>query len=296
MSDVFIGIDGGGTRARALVTTADGTERARLIGAAGLVSPADPGAAAAAVAALARDVMSAAGAPLPAAALCCGLAGAGREQERESVRVTLTLAGIAERVIVVGDAEAAMMDAFGTDPGILVIAGTGSIAWARGADGSVVRVGGWGRLLGDEGSGYAIGRGALQAVARATDGRAAASALTDVLLRATRVATPEDLVAWAAQASKGDIAALAPHVLACADEDASAAAIRKEAVDELVMLAATAAQRANLDPPHIALHGGLVSPGGPLREHIQRALPRATFLDRPVDAATGAATIARARQ
>jgi len=289
---IVIGIDGGGTRARALVAARDGRELARVIGEAGLVQPGDPGSAAAAVAQLARDALTAAGAAAPAAALCCGLAGAGREQEREAVRVALTLAGVAERVLVVGDAEAAMSDAFGDGTGILLIAGTGSIAWGRGPGGRIARVGGWGQLLGDEGSGYAIGNAALRAVARAEDGRDPATALRDVVLRHTGCREPAALVAWAAAATKADVAALAPLVLARAGDDAAARAIRDEALHELLVMIRTTRDAAGLTNPTVALHGGLVASGGPLRPSLEQALAGTPVLPRDVDGAAGAVRLA----
>jgi N-acetylmuramic acid 6-phosphate etherase len=295
---LFAGIDGGATRARAVVLDERGRTRARREGPAGIVNPDDVCAGADAAAALARAVLADAGADLAAGArataLCCGLAGAGRAQEREAVRVALILAGVADHVLVVGDAEAAMADAFGNAPGVLLIAGTGSIAWARSADGAVIRVGGWGHLLGDEGSGYAIGLAALRRVARAADGRAADTLLTDVLLGVTAARAPEDLVRFAAAAGKRGIAALAPEVLACADAgDAAAAAIRDEAVAALVRLATTAARRAGLQQPAVALTGGLLDHHRPLRAPLIAALPAATAIsDTPVDAARGAALLA----
>jgi glucosamine kinase len=293
VSDVVIGIDGGGTHARAVVVSADGRELARVTGSAGLVSPKDPVAAAASVERLVRDAAGAAGAALPVAALCCGLAGAGREPERDAVRFALAVAGLADVITVVGDAEAAMADAFGGDAGILLVAGTGSIAWARGADGALVRVGGWGMHLGDEGSGWAIGRAALVAVARAADGRSPATSLADAVLAHAQVHHAADLIAWAAGAGKGTVGALAPIVLAHADAgDAAATRIRDDALAELVLLVHTAARRAGLASPAVALHGGLVAPGGPLRARVVHALGGVRVLDRSVDAALGAARIA----
>ncbi|MBR9991220.1 MAG: hypothetical protein KFH98_15770 [Gemmatimonadetes bacterium] len=292
----YVGVDGGGTHARAVVVDEKGRVLARRVGPAGLVDPRDPGSAAAAVARLVRDALRDAGAS-SAAALCCGLAGAGRPHEREAVRIALTLEHIAELVVVVGDAEAAMADAFPDGPGVLVVAGTGSIAWARAADGATVRVGGWGQLLGDEGSGYDIGIGGLRAVARAADERTGPTALTAVLLSALGLNATDELIAWAASASKAQIAALAPSVLSCAERgDEAAAAVRDSAVTAIAELAATAARRCGAESPTIALTGGLLVSGA-LRQDvanvIRLSVSGARFTDRAVDAALGAARIAR---
>jgi N-acetylglucosamine kinase-like BadF-type ATPase len=303
---LYVGIDGGGTRARAVAIDPDGRVVARREGAAGIVHPSDPCAAAEAAARLARAVLedaAAAGAGggdlvRRAAALCCGLAGAGRAQEREAVRVGLMLEDVAARVHVVGDAEPALEDAFGAGAGILLIAGTGSIAWARTADGRVVRVGGWGQLLGDEGSGYDVGLQALRAVARAADGRAAPTALTGIVLEGTDCRAPEDLIRFAAGAAKADIAALAPVVLDCAaGGDPAARAIHRAAVDALVELVTTVASRAGLHAPRLAFTGGLLAPGAPLRAAVAdlllQALPGTSLHTGDVDAARGAALMAR---
>lgn len=296
----YVGVDGGGTHARAVAVDEQGRELARRVGPAGLVDPRDPVSAAEAVAGLVRAVLSDAGVP-SAAALCCGLAGAGRPHEREAVRIALTLANLAELVSVVGDAEAAMADAFPDGAGVLVVAGTGSIAWARTAEGRTLRVGGWGQLLGDEGSGYDIALHALRAIAHAADGRLPATALTDVLLSAADAHAPEDLIAWTASATKAQIAALAPAVLECADRgDGAAVTVRARAVAALVHMARTAARRSGADTAVFAFAGGLLAPDGPLRHHVVAALrehlPGIRVTARPVDAALGAARIARGLQ
>ena len=294
---VFVGIDGGGTRARALVADASGSELARRVGGAGIVRAEDPAAAAATLAELTRLALADAQASAADAVLCCALAGAGRESERDAVRVALTLAHAAAHIVIVGDAEALMTDAFGSDAGVLLVAGTGSIAWARAPDGAQLRVGGWGLHLGDEGSGYAIGLAALRAIARAADGRAPATELSSAVMEQLGLTRAGDLIGWAARAAKADIASLAPVTLRCAEHDDAARQIRDEAVRELIILAATAARRAALAHPTIALAGGLVEPHAPLRAAVTAALragmPGVTLVDRAIDGAHGAMLIAQ---
>lgn len=288
------GVDGGGTRTRAVVIDERGTIVARGEGAAGIVDGRDPAAAARAVEAVLRRVLHDAGLQPPLASLCCGLAGAGRNTEREAVRVALELAGIADRAQVTGDADVALHDAFCSGPGVLVIGGTGSIAYARTREGSLIRIGGWGSLLGDEGSAWFIGVEGLRAVLRAHDGREPETSLHDPLLRATAARDPNDLVAWSAGASKAQIAALARDVLRCAGEgDAAACRIREHAGDLLAGLVVAAARQAELSEPEVALTGALLEPGGPLRDDVARRireqLPQVQLLQRSVDAARGAA-------
>lgn len=291
---VVIGIDGGGTATRVLVMNEEGNELARYEGGPALTdwpgSPVDIEAIETAVERAFEEVRLA----LPAAALCAGLAGVGRDAERTAVEAALTARGIAERVQVISDAEAALFDAFENGPGILLIAGTGSIALGRAEDGRVARVGGWGTLFGDEGSGYEIGLQALRAGAQAADGRASQAQLLPRLLAELELAKPELLIPWAARASKAEIAALAlPVVELARDGDARALAIVDGAVASLESHVATLL--AKLGPweaaPGCGLAGGLVAPGGPLRAKLSAALAdhECLVLDQYVDAARGAA-------
>ncbi len=298
---LFIGIDGGGTRTTAVATDPDGKELARVPGEAGIVNVLDPAARAGSLAALARAAAEQAG-DGRIDALCCGLAGAGREHERAALEDALRATDVAERVRVTTDAEAAMADAFGSGgAGILVIAGTGSIAWGRNARGDTARAGGWGLLLGDEGSGYALGLAALHAVVRAHDGRGQPTTLTAAVLRATGVAAPEGLIAWGFAAAKGDIGGLAPLVSDAATAgDLAARAILDNAAHELGMhvLALNFRLGPWVEAPLLALSGSLVVPGGPLREPVYTAVERLLVdfrpLERAVDAGAGAAALARA--
>jgi N-acetylglucosamine kinase-like BadF-type ATPase len=294
---VFVGVDGGGTHARAVVIDETGKELARYTGGAGIVDPRNPETAAHVIVAVVEQVLSTAGLSIPVDALCCGLAGAGRPEQSEAVTRSLLTAAVAQRVLVVGDAETAMYDAFGNDPGVLLIAGTGSIAWARNAAGEVFRVGGWGQLLGDEGSAYDIGLQALRAVARAADGRAAPTVLTELIVSDCGVSDVADLIAWGAVASKAQIGALAPTILACAEtRDAAAVQIRANALEQLLVLLGTALKHAGTRRISLALAGGLIEPGRPLFSHLTEAaarfFPDVTVRDIPIDAARGAAAMA----
>jgi len=295
---MFIGIDGGGTRTVAVLVDDAGRERARVEGAAGRVDIRAPQDAAAVLIDLARAAARDGGADR-VTALCAALAGAGREPERTRVEDALRAAGLAAVTTVVTDAEAAMCDAFGTGPGILLIAGTGSIAWGRGEDGRVARTGGWGHLLGDEGSGYAIGLAALRAVLRAHDGRGLPTRLENGVLAATRLSAPELLVHFVVNAGKSDVAALAPLVFAEADQDAVALGIIEDAARALAGHVAALYTRLRpwSMPVPIAFSGGLVSNGRPLRPVVLDALAEwelaLALHTADVDPARGAATLAR---
>lgn len=292
-----IGIDGGGTSIRVLIADDRGRELGRGQAGPALVDrigePIDVPAVVAAV----KEVAAGIDQDLPAAALCAGLAGVGRAEDRQAVRDALDEAGVADLVRVVTDAEAAFFDAFEDGPGILLIAGTGSIALGRGEDGREARVGGWGALLGDEGSAYDIGLRALRAATWATDGRGPATKLVDALLSHLGMDETEDLRAWASGAGKSGIAALAPLVWALARKgDDVAAEIVDGAVTALVAHAATLLRRLGpwTSPARLALMGGLLEPGGPLREAVVADLAHRGCepLEQAVDPAAGAVGIA----
>jgi glucosamine kinase len=293
-----IGVDGGGTNARAVILDARGREVARAEGPGAVVSLREPEAAAAAVAQAVRDAAKAAGVALPGAVLWAGLAGAGHEASRLGVERALEGAGLARRVRVGTDVEAAFHAAFPEGPGLMLIAGTGSIAWGRRPAGDLCRVGGWGQQLGDEGSGYAIGLKALRAVARAEDERTDSTTLQADILATLGLSSSVDLIPWAAAATKGEMAALVPVVVRCAEAgDRIASDILEDATGQLdahvhALLLRTGPWASR---PGLLLSGGLIAPGGPLRGSLTRRLAKRPVDVRPdeVDAAVGAAMLAR---
>lgn len=267
----YIGVDGGGTRSRALVGDGEGRELGGAGGGPGLIDPADPLVAAFRVAAVAREAAKRARVGLPARGLWAGLAGAGNETARAAVEKELKDRRLARRVIVGSDVEAAHADAFGNGPGVLLVAGTGSVVRAVDPRGEVATVGGWGALLGDEGGGYGIGLEGIRAVLRAADGREPETDLTDALLSETGAEGPRELADWAAGASKGEIAALSLAVARVSKTG--------DVVAARVVHRALGAVREHLEAvlgrtggwagrPPVAFVGGLVREGGALREVV----------------------------
>jgi len=300
--ELYVGIDGGGSRAAAVATDVGGRVLARVEGAAGLVRADAPLAGVDAIAGLARRAAQTAIQGASIRALCCGLAGVGRSRERDAVRAALAGSGVAGRVDIVTDVDAAMQDAFGTGPGLLLVAGTGSMAFGRTADGRTARAGGWGALLGDEGGGWTLALAGMRAVLRHHDGRGQDTILMRTLVEAAHCSKPEELVSFAALSTKGDVAALAPVIIAAADAgDVVASGIVDHATNAHASLVAAVVRR--LDPwpdaPPIGFAGGLIAPGRALRERTLRAVRAAlqvmAVLERPIDAAAGAAAIARER-
>ena len=115
-------------------------------------------------------------------AICLGIAGVDRPEDARVVRGIMKRIGYMAKVLVVNDALVALEAGAPNQPGVVVIAGTGSIAYGRNAQNQAARAGGWGYMLGDEGSGYWIGRAALRAVLREADRRGPETQLTGLLL------------------------------------------------------------------------------------------------------------------
>jgi glucosamine kinase len=294
---VVIGIDGGGTYTRALLMNESGRELSRSQAGPALTDRATTPVDVDAVSAAVERAAAEAGVRLPVDALCAGFAGVGREVERKTVEDAFSARGLASAVSVITDGEAAFFDAFRDGPGLLLVAGTGSLAWGRSEDGRQARVGGWGTLLGDEGSGYDIGRSALRAAARAADGRGGETALSSRLMDQVGAEQPDRLIPWAIGAAKSAIAALAPTVCEVAGEgDRVALDIIAAAIEALAAHAATLLQELapwNADPG-IALVGGLVAPGGPLRAGLVEVLAglECVVVEQAVEPVRGAALIA----
>jgi N-acetylglucosamine kinase-like BadF-type ATPase len=286
MADVIIAADVGGTKTVVAVQV-DGAERARVRATGAAVRPGRAMASAATIAAAARQALAEAG-QLRGALLVVGAAGAGREAEAGELARALRGEDVADKVHVTTDIELALRAAFGSEPGMVLCAGTGSIAAARDADGTMTRMGGYGWQMGDGGGGYDVGRAALMRVSLGHDGLTAPSALEDRLVSAAHVGTFDGLVRWAAAAGPKEVAALARVVLeAAAEGDAAAQAVVAYAERQLVELATGLARRSGVR--RVALTGGVLQ-AGPLRDGVLRALRKAGLevVEAEVDPIAGA--------
>ncbi|HEX4634002.1 MAG TPA: BadF/BadG/BcrA/BcrD ATPase family protein, partial [Gemmatimonadales bacterium] len=180
----FIGVDAGGSHTTVILADSSGKTLARVDGPASAMRPGGGAKSAAIIADTVRRAASQAARELPARWLGVGAAGAGRDIEQEELQDALMATGLADEVRVVSDGEAALRSAFGTEAGMLISAGTGSIAYARDPGGRLHRAGGYGWQMGDEGGGYWLGRRALAAAGAQRDGRGEGSTLGARLLTA----------------------------------------------------------------------------------------------------------------
>ncbi len=232
---------------------------------------------------------------------CVGIAG-GTLPEIAAVVHRAVSEFVSGEIIVVGDMVIAMEAAFGAGPGVIVIAGTGSIVYGRNSKGRTARAGGWGFAISDEGSGHWIGRSAVAACMRAYDemGIDNKSLLLDRIMKSWDLSTREQLVIAANKSP--DFAGLFPAVLAAADAgDEMARTVLTQAGAELAALAKIVAARlfspAKAVP--VAVSGGVFSNSALVRQVLYdrlsaenpRVLPNAAL----VDPAKGALELARSR-
>src|SRR6185436_5141526 len=127
-------------------------------------------------------------------AICLGIAGVDRPRDAHSIKEIMRRIGQKTPTVVVNDALIALVAGAGDQPGVVVVAGTGSIAYGHDAEGRAARAGGWGYLLGDEGGGFWIGRAALSAVVRQFDHRGPVTLLTDLVLAQMGLTTPAQVI------------------------------------------------------------------------------------------------------
>src|SRR5437016_2794783 len=280
MQQIVIGIDGGGTKTRALLADERGERIAEAVGAGSAVRPQEVERSAGIIAGVVRDALEIgehAGAR--PRVLCVGVAGVGRDSERQALWDSLVAHKLADEVVVQTDFAVALNDAFGDGPGVLLIAGTGSSAFGRGPAGATARCGGWGPVIGDEGGGAWIGRRALSVVAAASDGREPETAITGAVLTAAEVSEAWELIRWAAAATPGTLATLAPVVMSVAENgDLRANAIVSMAVEELSLHVRALARQLFVDERAslpVALSGGMLQRGSTYRRRLEHRLKTA---------------------
>lgn len=211
--------------------------------------------------------------PGPFAAACLAVAGCGTEEIRQSLEEWATRIGLAKKLLIVHDAQAALACCAVEGPGIVLISGTGSIAFGRNADGETARAGGWGWLLSEAGNGHGIGVAAVRAATAATDGCGPPTALTEHMLASFRVPTVRAIISaiQSAESPPARLAQLTPLVFTTAgDGDAVAQGIIASAAESLASLAAAVMRKLRLESHAFPL--GIA--GGVLlhNDHLQHLL------------------------
>ncbi len=309
----YLGIDAGGTKTRCVLADETVVLAKAMAGGGNIVRLGERQAREALQTAI-RQVCSAAEiSPSQIRAVCIGAAGAARPEMAAKIRSIIhdlvaddLVASGSTRVEVVGDSEIALEAAFGAGPGVIAIAGTGSIVFGRDAEGHTARAGGWGFAVSDEGSGHWIGRSAVSAILSAHD-QGRKTALTALVLQSCKLKTIDELVQWANLTPPPDFPRLFPIVLRAAGDrdiegDTVARDLLADAGARLAALAVIVERRlagsmsaAGLP---IATTGSVFRQSREVREAFYNALresfPEIAVVQDPVDPVEGA--IARARR
>jgi glucosamine kinase len=246
----YLGIDGGGTKTRCVLGDETMVLATAMSGGSNIVRLGETQAREALHTGVRQVCATANISPAQIRAICIGAAGADRPEMAAKIRrilVELISETAPEtalpKIEVVGDMTIALEAAFGAGPGVIVIAGTGSIAYGRDADGRTARAGGWGFAISDEGSGHWIGRRAISAILSAHD-QGLETALSAMILQAWKLNTLDELVQQANSTPPPDFPRLFPIVLRAADEgDSSARDLLTDAGAKLASLAAIVVRR-----------------------------------------------------
>jgi N-acetylglucosamine kinase-like BadF-type ATPase len=292
---IAIGVDAGGTGTRALLSKG-GARHAELSG-----GPANASAIGAVAAARSiTDIVRAIAGNERPDAIVVGAAGAGRARVSESIERALRDLFPRARIAVGDDAPVALRAAIPAGPGIVLVAGTGSVAYAEHAQ-RRARIGGAGYLLGDEGSAFSIGLAAIRLYARTLDGRVNADETTDLVARAFEAPDRDALLAavYDEPLVPARVAALAPSIIAFAGKGNRAATkIVQTAAQELADLVRAAARAVEWTDrnPRIALAGGLFAENSLLsfllETRINGDLPGAEIVRGSAPPVTGALRLA----
>jgi N-acetylglucosamine kinase-like BadF-type ATPase len=298
-----VGVDGGGTKTRAVILDLND----QIIGE-GVAGPSNPlrvgisNAAAAVREAIDNACEAAHVRRTDLVAAEIGLAGASRNELRARMREALVNLGIRE-IIVVGDADIALYGATEGAPGLIVIAGTGSICCGINARRKMLCAGGWGPMAGDEGGGAWIARRALRAIAHATDGRGASTSLTAAAIAYFHVSDASDLstAIYAPTITNERLAGFGKFVIEAAKtKDRIAREILAEAGRELGSAAVAVIRNLKLEREtfQVAYTGGVFVAAGELvlatmREEIKKIAPLAYLAPPHFPPAVAAARMAR---
>jgi N-acetylglucosamine kinase-like BadF-type ATPase len=247
MAAFVIGIDGGGTKTLGAIADSSGKILAQHE-----VGSSNPHSNSLEVVrenlqSLAEKLMAQAGASAAdVRAICLGMAGVDRPEDKPMIIDMVHGFLPAAEVIPVNDGVIALMGGALKPIGIIVISGTGSIAFGINEAGERARAGGWGHILGDEGSGYNLALKGLRAVCRAHDGRIPPTQLRDIILGHFGFDRPEQLLGWTRdiQGSKADIASLSRLVHQAHEAgDAAATGICRDEAQELAITAKAVAEK-----------------------------------------------------
>lgn len=231
--------------------------------------------------------------------LVVGIAGISNLKSQELITEAIREYGYQGSLCIKGDQEIALAGAI-DGHGAILIAGTGSICFLRDERGNTLRCGGYGYLIDDEGSGYAIGRDILTAVVRSADGRGPKTLLAKAAADHLKINDIPSLITYiySPEVDKRKIASLAPLLLpAIHHGDEVAERISKKASESLAELVISVFRRADLTTGEVALAGSILTHFKPIRAHVEeilkQKLPQVKIISPRRTPAQGAAQIAK---
>jgi glucosamine kinase len=298
---IFLGIDGGGSKTSCLIGNETSVLGRGEAGPSNVVRVGEQRAREALENAVHQACAAANVRPDQVERTCIGIAGGARAETAEVVSKILSKL-VGGQIEIVGDMVIALQAAFGNGPGVIVIAGTGSIAYGRNARGESARAGGWGFAISDEGSAHWIGRTAVATALRAFDeGRG--TMVLDVFMKAWEVDTRDQLVLRANASPPPDFAALFRQILSAAEDgDRVARDILTRAGRELAELGTVVIRRlfADAQTAPVAISGGVFRNSSLVREIFYNSLrcvhAGILFNANVIDPVNGALKLARARK
>ncbi|MGB0409034.1 MAG: N-acetylglucosamine kinase [Opitutales bacterium] len=267
----FLGIDGGGTRTRALLLSASGEKLHYAESGPSNLNAADITTVRNSLRAVIDSCLQHTDRPPKA---CLGLAGASAPEIHRKLVILLNEIGLTEYTLS-SDAEISLEAAFEGYPGILLIAGTGSVCLCKGSDGQTLRTGGWGWLADDVGSAGWIGQMAIATALKELDKRLPPSGLKDVVFEQLQIEDPSEIIPKLYQPipARSEMARLAPSVFRLAEAGNDAAnAIMDAALAELEQLVRTARASASDEDPAVVFHGGLLENNLTFRKRLEARL------------------------
>ena len=257
----FIGIDGGGTKTECIITDEHYNQLYSLTGGPLNLLSSPPSESSRTILQLINSCLSKLNIT-PTHLVCIGIGAAGAGRIEDSEKLVLNLKDLLPPSIILNiitDAEAALEGAFNGKPGCILISGTGSIIWGKDQNGLVHRCGGFGKIIGDEGSGYMLGKKGLITAAKEFDCRDEKSLITELLKDKYYIKSGQDLIN-AVYKNNLDIAGIAPLVLTSAvNNDKVALEIIDKETDELLFLISCMMKKLKKENIQISFVGSLIS-------------------------------------
>lgn len=296
------GLDGGGTKTAVTVTDEQGNVVSSFTSGAINYNGQDEASVAAHLHEIVGKIGQACGGIEHCAQICVGAAGVSNPSVSSRLEAQIRGGGYEGGLHITGDHETALYGAHQRPDGMILIAGTGSIGLGKNKAGETRRAGGYGHLIDDEGSGYAIGRDLLSAVVQAQDGRIPATVITGLVYQQLQISSVQEIVGFVydKRTHKKDIAAVAPILsVACTAGDQTALCIADKSASSLLQLVIPVAEALSLQKDSLAITGSVLLKNtfvqSKFRQKLHERYPEMECITPKSDAAMGAVLMALER-